>query len=96
MSAGIHSNMFDVLCIGNEYVINNKSSHLHIPITLTGNNQSVNTATLIDSGATANFISKNIFQEHHIQTHDLPSTAMHDYHSQSVNTQNKFCSQRQI
>ncbi len=73
MSAGIHSNKFDVLRIGNIYEINNESSHLHIPITLTGDNRSVNTTTLLDSGATTNFINENFVQEHHIRTHDLPS-----------------------
>lgn len=73
MSTGIHSNKFDVLRIGNIYEINNESSHFHIPITLTGDNQSVNTTALLDSGATTNFINENFVREHHIQTHNLPS-----------------------
>lgn len=73
MSAGIHSNKFDVLRIGNIYEINNESSHFHIPITLTGDNRSISTTALLDSGATTNFINENFVWKHHICTHKLPS-----------------------
>lgn len=73
VSAGIHKNEFDVLCIGNIYKINNESSHFQIPITLTRDNRSVKTTALLDSGATTNFINKKFVQEHHIRTHNLPS-----------------------
>ena len=51
--------------------INPSSSHFRVQITLREQNRNIETAAMVDSGATALFMSKNFIRQHGIRTFPL-------------------------
>ena len=52
--------------------LNPSSSHFHVSVILKGRHRSVRTAAMIDSGATALFISRRFIHKHNVFLHTLP------------------------
>jgi hypothetical protein len=57
-------------------------NHFHINVIIKGINRSICSPAMIDSGATALFVSKRFVQRHHIICLPLPNTiALHNINS---------------